>query len=63
MEDKLKAIQQACSDYHSVGFTTVIEPGLLADNIEAFRESHRRGDLTHRVQIQIGFLIFLGFLV
>ena len=55
-EDKLKAIQQACRDYHSVGFTTVIEPGLMSENIEAYRESHRRGELTHRVQVQVGFL-------
>jgi hypothetical protein len=55
-EDKLKAIQQACSDFHAVGFTTVIEPGLMAEDIEAFRESHKRGELTHRVQIQVGFL-------
>ncbi|MBE0633039.1 amidohydrolase [Candidatus Bathyarchaeota archaeon] len=58
-EDKLKAIKQACSDFHSVGFTSVIEPGLMAEDIEAYRESHRRGDLTHRVQIQIGFLMSL----
>lgn len=57
LEDKLKAIKQACKDYHSVGFTTVIEPGLMAENIEAFRESHRRGELTHRVLIQVGFLM------
>ncbi|MFH1180073.1 MAG: amidohydrolase [Candidatus Bathyarchaeota archaeon] len=58
-EDKLKAIKQACTDFHSVGFTSVIEPGLMAEDIEAYRESHRRGDLTHRVQIQIGFLMSL----
>ena len=57
IDDKLKAIKQACNDYHSVGFTTVIEPGILAEDIEAYRESHRRGELTHRVQIQIGFLL------
>jgi hypothetical protein len=28
----------------------------MEENIEAFRESHRRRELTHRVQIQIGFL-------
>lgn len=59
-EEKLKAIRQACSDFHKVGFTTVIEPGLMADDIEAFRESHRRGELTHRVQIQVGFLMSLA---
>lgn len=37
----------------------VIEPGLLADGIGAFTESYNRGDLTLRVQIQIGFLTSL----
>ncbi|MCW4048715.1 MAG: amidohydrolase [Candidatus Bathyarchaeota archaeon] len=56
LEDKLKAINQASRDYHAVGFTTVIEPGLMAEAIEAFRESHRRGDLSLRTLIQVGFL-------
>ena len=58
-EEKITAIKQACSDYHSVGFTTVIEPGLMADNIEVFRESHNRGELDVRIQMQIGFLMSL----
>jgi predicted amidohydrolase YtcJ len=57
LDDKLQAIRQASSDYHSVGFTTVIEPGLMKDGIDAFFESHKRGELSHRVQIQIGFLM------
>jgi len=56
LEDKEKAIRQACSDFHSVGFTTVIEPGILADNIEAYRSSHGKGGLTLRTLIQVGFL-------
>ncbi|HEX9913298.1 MAG TPA: amidohydrolase family protein, partial [Candidatus Bathyarchaeia archaeon] len=56
MDDKLKAIRQACSDFHAVGFTTVVEPGLMPADIEAFRESHRRGELTMRTLIQVGFL-------
>ncbi|MCK4703523.1 amidohydrolase family protein, partial [Candidatus Bathyarchaeota archaeon] len=56
LEDKEKAIRQACSDYHSVGFTTLIEPGLLEDNIEAYRSSHAKGELTIRTLIQVGFL-------
>ncbi len=59
LEDKIKAIRQACKDYHSVGFTSVIEPGLMAENIEAFYESHRRGVLDTRIQMQIGFLMSL----
>ncbi|MFA9496125.1 MAG: amidohydrolase, partial [Candidatus Bathyarchaeota archaeon] len=58
-EDKIKAIRQACDDYHSVGFTSVIEPGLMAENIEAFYESHRRGELDTRIQMQVGFLMSL----
>ena len=56
-DDKLKAIRKACEDFHSVGFTSVIEPGLMADGIEAFYESHRRGELNTRIQMQIGFLM------
>ena len=56
LEDKEKAIRQACRDYHSVGFTTLIEPGLLEDNIEAYRSSHAKGELTIRTLIQVGFL-------
>ncbi|OGD44192.1 hypothetical protein A3K69_07250 [Candidatus Bathyarchaeota archaeon RBG_16_57_9] len=55
-EDKLGAIRQACRDFHAVGFTTVIEPGLMQEDIEAFRESRRRGELTIRTLIQVGFL-------
>lgn len=55
-EDKEKAIRQACTDYHSAGFTTLIEPGLMADDIEAYRGSHARGELTVRTLIQVGFL-------
>jgi len=56
LEDKEKAIRQACSDYHSAGFTTLIEPGLMSDNIEAYRSSHAKGELTIRTLIQVGFL-------
>jgi len=56
MDDKLRAIRQACSDFHAVGFTMVVEPGLMSEDIEAFRESHRRGELTVRTLIQVGFL-------
>ncbi len=56
LEDKEKAIRQACTDYHSVGFTTLIEPGLLEENIEAYRSSHAKKELTIRTLIQVGFL-------
>jgi predicted amidohydrolase YtcJ len=56
LEDKEEAIRQACTDYHSVGFTTLIEPGLLEDEIEAYRSSHAKKELTIRTLIQVGFL-------
>ncbi len=56
LEDKEKAIKQACSDYHSVGFTTIIEPGILTEDIEAYRSSHGKGELTIRTLLQVGFL-------
>ncbi len=56
LEDKERAIRQACRDYHSVGFTTLIEPGLMADDIEAYRSSHAKGELSIRTLIQVGFL-------
>lgn len=55
-EDKEKAIRQACKDFNSVGFTTVIEPGLMAENIEAYRSLRKKNGLTLRTLIQIGFL-------
>jgi predicted amidohydrolase YtcJ len=55
-DDKLQAVRQACRDFHAVGFTTVIEPGLLSEDIEALRESHDRGELTVRTLVQVGFL-------
>ena len=56
LRDRERAIKQACSDYLAQGFTTVIEPGLMAPQIEAYRSSHRKGELTVRTLIQVGFL-------
>ena len=56
LEDKEKAIRQACIDYNSVGFTTLIEPGVLEDKIEAYRSSHSKGELTIRTLLQVGFI-------
>jgi predicted amidohydrolase YtcJ len=56
IEDKLHAIRKACEDFQAVGFTTVIEPGLLDAEIEAFRISYELGQLSTRILIQIGFL-------
>lgn len=56
-EDKLKAIIQACNDYHSQGFTTLIEPGLLSDDINSLKECYKNKELTMRILIQVGFLL------
>jgi predicted amidohydrolase YtcJ len=56
IEDKLRAIKKACEDFHAVGFTTVIEPGILEADIDAFKTSYELGELSARILIQIGFL-------
>jgi predicted amidohydrolase YtcJ len=55
-EEKVDALKQACRDFNSVGFTTVIEPGLMSEDIEAYRDIVGRGELSLRVLIQVGFL-------
>jgi predicted amidohydrolase YtcJ len=56
-EEKLKAIIQACNDYHGQGFTTLIEPGIMSDDINSLKESYKKKDLTMRILIQVGFLL------
>ncbi|MBN2334473.1 amidohydrolase [Candidatus Bathyarchaeota archaeon] len=56
LEDREKAIRYACRDFHAQGFTAVIEPGLMSDQIEAFRSMHRKGELTIRTFIDVGVL-------
>ena len=51
-----EALRQACRDYLKQGFTTVIEPGILAPQVEAYRSLHAKGGLSVRILIQIGFL-------
>ena len=56
VEQKIEAIKQGCRDFHSVGFTTVIEPGIMQDAIEAYRLCKDKDELSLRVLLQIGFL-------
>jgi len=51
-----RALSRACSDFHAQGMTAVIEPGILAPQLEAYRSLHRKGGLTIRSYIQYGFL-------
>lgn len=55
-EDMEKALSRACRDFHAHGMTAVIEPGILAPQLEAYRSLHRKGGLTIRSYIQYGFL-------
>ncbi len=55
-EDMERALRQACKDFLAAGFTTVIEPGVLEPQVEAYRNLHKEGELAVRVLIQIGFL-------
>ncbi len=60
LEERVEAVKAACRDYLSQGFTLVVEPGILDEGVEALREARRRGLLSLRVQVQIGFLRSLG---
>ncbi len=55
-EDMGRALRQACRDFLAAGFTTVIEPGVLEPQVEAYRNLHKKGELSVRILIQIGFL-------
>lgn len=53
---KIEAIKTGCRDFNSVGFTTVIEPGIMQDAIEAYTLCRDKDELNLRVLLQIGFL-------
>jgi predicted amidohydrolase YtcJ len=56
MEEMERALGRACRDFHAQGLTAVIEPGILAPQLEAYHSLHRKGGLTVRSYIQYGFL-------
>jgi len=56
LDQKVKAIKQGCKDFHAVGFTTVIEPGIMDDAIKAYKICKNKNDLSLRLLLQIGFL-------
>jgi predicted amidohydrolase YtcJ len=51
------AIKQGCIDFNEVGFTTVVEPGLMEDWINAYNRVYAKNELTVRMLIQVGFLM------
>ncbi len=51
-----RALRRSCRDFHAQGITTVIEPGILTPQLEAFRSLHSKRGLTVRSYIQYGFL-------
>ena len=50
------AIIQGCQDFNEVGFTTVIEPGIMENWINSYKSVHAKGKLKIRMFIQVGFL-------
>ncbi len=52
-----EAIIQGCIDINEVGFTTVVEPGLMEDWINAYNRVYDKDKLTVRMLIQVGFLM------
>jgi len=55
-EELEAAVVRGCNDFNEVGFTTVIEPGLMEDWINVYRRVYRGDKLTIRTYIQVGFL-------
>jgi predicted amidohydrolase YtcJ len=56
LEEMKRGIGRACDDFLTQGMTTIIEPGILMPQLEAYRSLHRKGGLTVRSFIQYGFL-------
>ncbi len=51
-----EAIIQGCTEFNEAGFTTVIEPGLMTNWINAYKRVHKDNKLNIRTFIQVGFL-------
>jgi predicted amidohydrolase YtcJ len=49
MEDRLEALRTVQPLLHAMGFAGVVDPAVTLDELEGYREAHRRGDLTLRV--------------
>jgi predicted amidohydrolase YtcJ len=55
--DELEAgLRRSCDDFLAQGITTVVEPGILTPQLEAYRSLHAKGGLTVRVYALYGFL-------
>ena len=51
-----QALRRACGDFLAQGMTSVIEPGILMPQLQAYKSLHEKGELTLRVSVQYGFL-------
>ncbi|RLI10043.1 amidohydrolase [Candidatus Bathyarchaeota archaeon] len=56
LEEREQAIRRACRDFLAQGITSVIEPGILMPQLQAYRSLHQKGELTVRIFVQYGFL-------
>jgi len=55
-EELEDAVVKGCEDFNEVGFTTIIEPGLMEDWINVYKRVYNMEKLTIRTFIQVGFL-------
>jgi len=53
-------LRRACEDFLAQGITSVVEPGILTPQLEAYRSLHGKGGLTVRVFALYGFLRSIG---
>jgi predicted amidohydrolase YtcJ len=51
-----EGLRRACDDFLAQGITSVVEPGILAPQLEAYKSLHEKGGLTVRVFTLYGFL-------
>lgn len=49
VDDRVAAIERVQPLLHELGFTGVIDPAVTVEELEGYREAHRRGALTMRV--------------
>jgi predicted amidohydrolase YtcJ len=51
LEQMKQSLRLACAEMHRFGITSVIDPGLYPDEIQAYQSFHRDGELSVRVNV------------
>jgi predicted amidohydrolase YtcJ len=55
LDDMKRYLQLACTEMHSFGITSVVEPGLRPEEIRAYQSFYEDGDLSVRVNLMPGW--------